>query len=273
MLSSFLTKPILIAAAAALCWAVCAARADVPCTIQVKGEIEVSGSAVSLADLLAGAACPAMRQAASRVRLGSVPLPGSVRVLDGAEVRGMLEKITAFVEDRVSVRVPERVSVRRAGGRASCNDISARMDSQKCNCGMAGRIPLGAPLVFSRPVWDRSLAHWKFVARCTRPGDCVPFLVEVAGLTPEAEAAATQAPQKSQVITAAESIAAASGELLVHSGQMATLLWDQDGIRMRLRAICLERGALGDVIRARVVPRGRVLRATVISGGGLRAGS
>jgi flagella basal body P-ring formation protein FlgA len=51
-----------------------------------------------------------------------------------------------------------------------------------------------------------------------------------------------------------------------------TLIWDQDGIRLLARVICLDPGEAGQVVRARLT-HGRVVRAVVVSAGMLRATS
>ena len=44
---------------------------------------------VLLADLLSLSSCPSLERVAADVRLGHSPLPGSPRILDGAEVRSL----------------------------------------------------------------------------------------------------------------------------------------------------------------------------------------
>ena len=60
---------------------------------------------------------------------------------------------------------------------------------------------------------------------------------------------------------------------LVRPGEAVTLLWDQDGIRLVVPAICLDKGTAGDAVRARIVRGGRLVRAVVESAGRLRVAS
>ena len=65
----------------------------------------------------------------------------------------------------------------------------------------------------------------------------------------------------------------ASGKPLVRPGEAVALLWDQDGIRLVVPAICLDPGGAGQSVRARIAPHGRLVRAIVISAGQLRTAS
>ena len=67
--------------------------------------------------------------------------------------------------------------------------------------------------------------------------------------------------------------ARADGNFLVRPGETVTLLWDQDGIRLLVPAVCLDRGEAGEPVRARIVRSGRMIRAIVESAGTLRAAS
>jgi flagella basal body P-ring formation protein FlgA len=58
---------------------------------------------------------------------------------------------------------------------------------------------------------------------------------------------------------------------VVKPGQGATLVWEQGGIRAEFPVICLDRGGIGESVRARVKNGDRILRAEVVSEGRLRA--
>jgi hypothetical protein len=58
--------------------------------------------------------------------------------------------------------------------------------------------------------------------------------------------------------------------VMVRPGQTVILVWDQDGIRMQLPALCLDRGGNGSQVRARILQSGAVVRATVVGVGSLR---
>jgi len=233
---------------------------------RVRSEVELSAADLSLADLLAPGRCPELLRAAARVPLGRAPLEGSVRVLEGGEVRALVARIAPAGEP---LRVPERIRVVRAGERAACADLQPQIAptapwAQPLECGAEGRIRRAAPLRLSKPVWDRVLERWAMVARCARPADCVPFRVELSGPSPPPTGSARaefSSPSESRVN---------SEKLVMRPGQAATLLWDQDGIRFTGRATCLQGGTVGEWVRARIVPGGRVVRAVVVSSGMLR---
>ena len=211
------------------------AAGQATCQATLRASVELAGGEFSLADLLEGDAdsCPELRRAAARVSLGKTPLAGSVRVLEGEAVRTLLRELTKReltehelteheltenerapsgasatpVSERITV--PERITVRRAGARASCADIVRQIPgsfaapppateagppgaakpgagaalpnhlSSETECGAADRIPQASSLEFSSPVWDATRRGWEVYARCVQPGDCVPFLVRL----------------------------------------------------------------------------------------------
>ncbi len=250
------------------------------CTASVEASVELSSGAFSLADVLAPDACPALRRAASHVPLGNAPLAGSVRVLEGDNVRSLFERISSL-----SVEIPERITLRRSGVRASCAEIGARifrqleahlpetelesdpdvLALQVIDCGAAGRIPLNAPLEITRSFWDRARTNWLISARCVQPTDCVPFLVRVQGRALSSVRFSSSTDKKA--------VRDPLKQPLVHSGERVSLLWDQDGIRLTVPAVCLDRGGAGDAVRARIEHGGRVVRAVVLAAGRVRATS
>jgi hypothetical protein len=261
-----------------------------PCPVVVRANVEVAGDGFSLAELLAAGACAELRRAAAGVRLGRAPLAGSPRILTGDEVRALLQIATNTLEKNSmvlrSMQIPERVTIRRAGPRASCAEITARILSELAAhafgaetgsvavlsepdrgsvCGVGGGIALGAPLELIRTVWNPTLSTWQVLARCIHAADCVPFLVRVPGRNSRFE--------KRPVISSTSAKASSSETPLVRPGEAVTLLWDQDGIRLLVPAVCLDEGAAGDAVRTRVLRGGRMVRAVVESAGRLRVAS
>ncbi len=238
-----------------------------------------------------------MRRAAAHVPLGKAPLDGSVRVLVGSDVRMALQKLAEGkghdFGEFASILVPERITVRRAGARASCADIGRRLPAAAPGavaCGAANRISEDAPLEFTQPAWDAALGSWQLYARCVHPADCVPFLVSLRGGDPQAETGTPSGEIRSDVVRsemAHSTIArlaatsyrqAAPGSArallpLVRPGQTVILLWDQDGIRLVVPVVCLDAGAPGETVRVRIAHGGALLHAIVVSAGMLRAAS
>lgn len=64
------------------------------CEVPVLSTIQTDHPDLSLADLLAPEACSLIAQAASTVHLGRSPVTGSVRVLEGTQVRGLFESLS-----------------------------------------------------------------------------------------------------------------------------------------------------------------------------------
>jgi hypothetical protein len=262
--------------------------------LEVRADVEVRGPELSLADLLAPASCPALIQAAARMHLGNAPLPGSVRVLEGGEIRTRFQQlarggVNAIIPSEL-MRVPDRVTVRQAGARASCAEIDeqilAALHAQSIpsfsgtnaaaqltagtikeadlGCGAEGNIPQGARIELIRTAWDRAHGNWEIYARCARSSDCVPFLVRLSGSASEPGSA--QSPQ-----TAPNP--APEQPPLVLPGRRLTLLWDEGGIRLVVPVVALDRAGAGEGVRARVTGSGRVVRAIVVNAGLLRAAS
>ena len=253
--------------------------AQTACEIFVPERIEIS-KAFSLVDLLREDGCPGLRERAASTVLGLMPSPGSIRVLEGTQVRIMLERVLRSeypaLDPNSALHVPERVSVRRAGARWSCEDIVRDLFSDAAmpmDCGSNAGIPQTAALELSQKRWDASTRTWRFVVRCRNPKDCVPFVVS---LRKDAFPAANE---KSEW-NGSRSTSAVSARLLptgfpgtapplVHRGDKVNLVWEQDGIRVVAPAFCMDEGREGDDVRARI--SGHVIGAVVVRMGELRA--
>jgi hypothetical protein len=256
--------------------------------ITVQANVAVQDGEFSLTDLLPPDICPAFRGFAARVPLGRAPLPGSVRVLKGEEIRALIRALldksqsrgTNFLQKEVIVQVPERITVHRAGARASCSDLAGAIAQTSLtgrtgsltgenlvrdeHCGAAGRIQRNVPIAIAKTVWNPALTSWEITARCLEPRDCVPFLVSArASSLPADTLSSAKLRAKLQSHSSTESP-------MTRPGQSMTLFWDQDGIRMILSVTCLDRGGLGETVRARVQHGDRVLRAKVINAETLR---
>jgi len=276
-----------------LCIAVClsvlcirpTARCQDSCPLVVPSEVDASREDLSLADLLSPGACPAVIQSARQVRLGASPVDGSVHVFEGDQVREILERVIRArkLQNRsVVVSVPDRVTVRGQHARSSCAGIEAKIFAGRVeappetDCGGSGRIPEDAPLALISKRWDAALHSWVFSARCTRSRDCVPFLIRVQGADWEDSASAAMLVQNNAHpgLHLSPSTRAAQGRnFVVHPGQKTLILWDQNGIRLTVPAICMDSGRAGDTVRARIERGNRIVRAVVVSSGVLRAES
>ncbi len=253
--------------------------------VRIPSDVEIAAGDFVLSDLLPPKACPALFSAARRVRLGSAPLAGSARVLEGRQVRALFEKLVGgFALESWSV--PERITVLRSGNRESCAAIGRRIlaelpvdagnvPASNVECGAASRIPRGAPLEVIRANWDAASRSWEIAARCVHPIECVPFLVRVSD--PSKQKARAASPEASPHPAVGPSRMAkraidsrTDGRAMVRPGQTATLVWDQDGIRVLVPALCLDRGRQGQQVRARL-RGGQVVWAIVVSAAELRS--
>jgi Chaperone for flagella basal body P-ring formation len=295
--------------AGAMLAAACPLCARTQCEkVTVLDHVEVAAINVWLNDLLAAGSCPEVERAAARHRLGAAPLPGSVRVLEGEEVRGLLQEILLRSErtigKEVLLNVPERVSIRRTGARMSCSDLKGRLFDwwraesrarlresdmadenefralvQNVDCAWAQHLPESARLDVTKVEWNSRSRVLEFSLHCADSRDCVPFLIQSRGNDTGGSAFASIEDEGStswfpaSLISYRRNMANATARSpLVKPGEALLLLWDQAGIRVSVPVICLERGGLGDLVRARVKDGTRVLRGEVVSAGTLRAG-
>jgi hypothetical protein len=188
-MTQLLVAAIFVSLLTVQCWGQPSCRAVVFASVAVTGN-------PSLADLLAPETCAQLLEAAARVGLGAAPAWGSVRVLDGSEVRALVENTAKAVnlDGSMIVHIPERIRIQRAGTRASCADIEARIFStrtraasgaraaHRIDCGAVSGISRDTPLEVIRRVWDPALQSWDVQVRCSRFSDCVPFLVRMQNL-------------------------------------------------------------------------------------------
>jgi hypothetical protein len=273
--------------------------------LSVSASVETPAGELTLADLLEPGLCPPLHQAAARVSLGSVPNPGSIRVLEGQQIRRLIREMEEGEPDlpkNENWRIPDRIVVRRGGRTKSCADIagvvaqsasegmpsnSGRANSDSTNsgrsntgrsntgrsweehleCGTSREIPEDSELELVKTSWNPRLRRWEFVMRCNRPEDCVPFLVWAGENNPPLTVAQTSSPTTSSLMEAGKTVATR----LVKAGQTATLIWEQTGIRIVVPVICLDGGGLGQFVRVRFKNAAGTLRAEVMGAGTLRA--
>lgn len=264
---------------AACCWMLVSTSspslAEHDCRVTVPPEVAISGGEFSLADLLPPDACPALRLATAQIRLGRTPRAGSLRVFTGGELRMRLEKMQRGGSElrRMIVQVPDRVVVRSAGPRLSCAEIGSGLfgfsgfSSAAPVCGAGDRVPADATFEAIRRIWDPAHASWNVTARCRRPADCVPFLLQI----PEPAASELGFSQPTMKLTDFAARPRYLEHAIIRPGQNARLLWEQNGVRLTIPVVCLDAGGTGEIVRARLRQSSRVLRAEVIDGKTLRA--
>ncbi len=276
----FLVSALLLASSLA-----CAAQAACG-VIRVRERVEAERSDLTLADLLAADACLPWRQAAQQVNLGEAPRAGSLRVIDGSQVRQWLAAITGSLgvakpHDNDLV-IPARIIVQRESATKSCAAIAgflsgagdmprkphapARVQPEELNCAAAKGVPADVALELSRASWNASLQRWEFTLRCSQSRDCMPFLVWSRSDRHPGQGATLLPARFGDSLPAGSAVGT-----LIKAGQTATLIWDQDGIRVVLPVTCLDAGALGDTVRVRFKQTRQTLQAEVVGAGELRA--
>lgn len=256
-----------------------------------QSHVEVREEKITLADLLTRDTCPPLLAAAERVSLGAAPHAGSVRVFTGDQIRRQVEALAvgALREPMAGIPIPERIAVRRGITIMSCAGIARFLADEsslrtvagettrsenRMDCAGARGVPADALLELTKSGWNPALQRWEFALRCTRPEQCIPFLVWRSG-----EANASGRPDGMKSATASASSAGASigfargGDIgrLVKPGQTVTLSWDGGGIRIVLPVTCLDGGGAGELVRVRFKNTSRILQAEVLGDGTLRA--
>jgi hypothetical protein len=134
------------------------------------------------------------------------------------------------------------------------------------DCGAMPGLTPGISLELTKVFYDRMLHSWEFLVRCVTPANCVPFLVRWSHASGQAR---RDGPQLSS--STSHDRVPESQHVMLRPGETATLVWDQDGIRVVLPVICLDRGNVGDSIRVRIKSGSRVLRAEILNESLLRA--
>jgi flagellar basal body P-ring formation chaperone FlgA len=162
--------------------------------------------------------------------------------------------------------------------------------ASRLDCTSALSVPQGVPLEVKKIFWDPALRNWEYSLRCLHPGDCVPFLIRARGRVARGAYSvpvvvmrrstirgplvrpSLPSSHSSQSLPGPEPTARLAGaQPLVRPGETVTLTWEEAGIRLVLPVTCLDRGGLGQSVRARMKTGGRVLRAEVVGEGKLRA--
>jgi hypothetical protein len=229
-----------------------------------------------------------------------VPRLGSERVFDGVRIRYLLDSLRDRVaeltdnqnkavpkDDREKEkddnykdsdqRIPERIVVRNRDAVKSCAEIAGFVasgaGSETLDCAAAGGVPEESSLELLKAGWNPRLARREYQLRCSKPEDCVPFLVwSIADrASPGANGTGSGGSFVRPRLQNAALSLPASAALLVKRGQTAMLTWEGAGIRVVAPVTCLEGGGLGQFVRVRFQNASQILRAEVTGAGSLRA--
>jgi len=114
-------------------------------------------------------------------------------------------------------------------------------------------LPSGATLRVVSVKREFAPDTWLLRLDCRSPRDCLPFDVMLHASEAKGLAWGPGPAAKSS----------SSGPVLAHSGDRVELVAELAGVRLRVPAVCLQSGGLGDRIRVRNLATHRVLEATV----------
>ena len=140
-----------------------------------------------------------------------------------------------------------------------------------------GRVPLaGSPRVFTGDEVRALLQRLNDKEKLRVELQKIPERITVrrkdgqrtnAAPRPTVSRSAVQSPKSHSHVASS----ASATEGAVRPGQTVDLIWDQDGIRLVVPALCLDRGRVGSEVRARIRNGGVVVRAIVESASSVRA--
>jgi hypothetical protein len=269
-----------------------ARAADVNNSIELRDRAFVTGSRLTLADLLASHLPTSLRAPARAMDLGRAPQPGAVRVLEGDWLRDRLRD-SQFAQ----MLIPERVLVernpRQAGDRVLSLLKSAVTEylqrylekgswletAQFDWPAILPEIPATTSFQVLASQWDSRPQALRLRLGCVPRQTCLPFYVSiyfarhaqprvsrdmaqrVAGLLPGRTYAAFAVPSEASTAKRASKKPA---PVLARPGTLASMIVEKGSIRIFTEVICLDRGVRGDIIRVRNPESKRILRAQVI---------
>ena len=271
----------------------CAAgiRAGVAPVFTLLAEAQVATESIYLSDLLPAPTPADIRDAAAKISLGSAPPPGGTITLSAA-------KVAAYIPlgAREEVAIPPQIVIHRAARMLTRGEVVAAVNRAL----QSNRIP-GFPSVeegdihFSAPVHvsapdarlevrrldiDPALKQARFLL-AVADHRSLPFLVTADLRSAPSEIRTSDATQSSSAAllaalraapsTSSSSPVAASDVPLVDPRRHARLHVASDSMQVVLDVAPLEKGALGQTVRVRVLTSGRVLRGQVTGEGRLEA--
>jgi hypothetical protein len=242
-----------------------------------------AGEAVRLSDLLPDDAPPGLRAAAAGIELGAVPRLGSRRAFRGEQIAASLSSSPLL--DQISI--PERVTVRHAGGLATKELVQSAiagfleergwtetgsLDLHQMQWPQETISPGPSPnLEVAGVSWDASRGTVQFVLRCRRQERCGSFLVRVP-VAPEMADAWRK--KLGNGISRVRGKLTAGGEgwpVLTRAGGRCRFSLENRAVRISMPVVCLQRGTLGQIIRVRDAANHQVFLGKIVGAGKVRS--
>ncbi len=253
--------------------------------VTLRESAEVSGGTIQLSDLLPQGAPLAVRQGSDTVQLGRSPQPGSVRVLEAAQIAQALAKRPDLLSQ---LAIPERILIRGSGWtiqREAIREAVVRFLRDKSDHRDLPESALQSPdditareenpgLEVVGILRDVRGQGFELRLRCARRALCSSFVVHV--LDPQPSSSDGSAAFHSTTGALASRLpppvaAKEAGPVLAQAGKKAMLLLDDGRMSISLQVVCLERGKLWQKIRVLDAVSHRVLQAEVVGAGKLHA--
>jgi hypothetical protein len=252
-------------------------------------EARVAGESIYLSDLLPARTPTAILDAAGKISLGAAPPPGGTITLSGDKIAGFLPTAA-----RSEIIVPPQVVIHRSGRMLTRDEVVAALRSALQSNKLPGASGMEAEDIhFSAPVqvsatdarlevrridFDSGLKQARFLLASAADRRALPFLV-TANLrppSPDNPSHITETPSTaSDLLTAlrsAESAKFSAGMVaLVEPKKIAKLHVCSGTMQMFLDVVPLERGALHETVRVKIVGNGKILRGQVMAPGQLEA--
>jgi hypothetical protein len=250
-------------------------------TVRLRDAVEVKKDQLWLSDLLPIDAPSTLRKSASTIELCHSPQPGSARTLDAEQIA---IKLAAQPEVFSQLAIPPRITVRYSGWPIAEEAVRTAISSFLRAQRWRGELPDAARLEWRPPAaieehptlqvmgldWDNRQQSVQVLLRCSKRASCGSFLVHVFFPAPLGEEWRKQV-AGSGLNSPSGELTSATGAVLAERGKPATLILDDGNMRISVRVICLQAGALNQQIRVFEAQGRRVFHAEVVGLGLLHA--
>jgi hypothetical protein len=235
---------------------------------RLQENVTVSAGVLHLSDLLPDDAPEKIKSLAAVIWLGRAPNTGSARIFSRDEIA---RSFTLEPQLANQLSIPLQVTVNRQSNPIAETQVRAAIESEL----RKQRWPddaLPRQLLIPRQAiagsesklkilaikWDAHHQSLNFQIRCDIPQDCGSFLVRAPMPSLPARLRSTPGPLAKPLLVA-------------HAGERAMLTMRSGSLVMHIPVVCLQPGAVGDVIRAHDRTSHKIFRASVVSAGKLQA--
>jgi hypothetical protein len=249
--------------------------------VQLRDAVEVKEKRVLLSDLLPPDAPAALQKASAAIALCRAPQPGGERVLNSEQITSQLAGRRELLRQ---LEIPARIKIRNSGwpiAEARVRTAIARFmreqglkhdlpDASRLEWLAAVSAEKAPTLQVQEAAWDNRQQSVQVRLRCSARTSCGSFLVHI--VLPASLAAEWHnwlEPDSNSLRDEARLVAPATA--LAEKGKPATLILDDGSMRISLRVICLQPGALNQQIRVFDTRSRHVFHAEVVGAGLLHA--